>query len=440
MIEKVVIMGAAGRDFHNFNVYFRNNPRYHVVAFTAAQIQGIEGRRYPPKLAGAGYPEGIPIHPEKELANLIRERRIDLVAFSYSDIRHVDVMHKASAVMAEGADFIMIGAAYTMLESVKPVVSVCAVRTGCGKSQTTRKVCDILKRRGKKVVAVRHPMPYGDLTRQAVQRFEKFSDFAQHDCTIEEREEYEPLVERGLVVYAGIDYEAILRRAETEADVIVWDGGNNDTPFYKPTVGVTVFDPFRAGHELAYYPGETNMLMADVAVINKADAAPAEGVQIVRANIKANNPRAVIVLAGSPVSVDDAAAVPGRRVLVVEDGPTLTHGEMSFGAGVAAAKKYGASEMVDPRPFAQGSIAQVFAKYPHIGPVLPAMGYSASQIHDLERTIAAADCDLVLFATPARLGRILTIDKPFVSATYEYADMGEPDLASVLLEKLEGHI
>ncbi len=437
MVENVVIMGAAGRDFHNFNVYFKDNPRYKVAAFTAAQIEGIAGRRYPASLAGPGYPDGIPILPETDVASFIREHKIDLAVFSYSDISHMDVMHKASAVMAAGADFIMIAASYAMLPATKPVVSVCAVRTGCGKSQTTRKVCDILMKRGVMPAVIRHPMPYGDLERQTVQRFAEIADFDRHACTIEEREEYEPLVERGLIVYAGVDYAAILRLAESEADVIVWDGGNNDTPFYKPDAAITVFDPFRPGHELAYHPGEVNMLMADIAVINKADAAPAEGVAAVRANIEAHNPKAAIVLAGSPVTVDDPAALAGRRVLVVEDGPTLTHGEMSFGAGVMAARAHGAT-LVDPRPFAKGSIRDVFARYPHIGAALPAMGYSPSQREDLTRTIAASDCDLVLFATPARLGRILAIDKPFVSATYEYADMDGPDLETELEKKLEG--
>ncbi len=440
MVENVVIMGAAGRDFHNFNVYFKDNPRYNVVAFTAAQIEGIANRRYPASLAGARYPEGIPILPEAEVVAVIKTHKVDLAAFSYSDVSHVEVMHKASAVMAAGADFIMIAASYAMLPSKRPVISVCAVRTGCGKSQTTRKVCDVLRRMGLKPAVIRHPMPYGDLERQSVQRFAEAADFERYECTIEEREEYEPLVERGLAVFAGVDYAAILRLAEAEADVIVWDGGNNDTPFYKPDVAITVFDPFRPGHELAYHPGEINMLMADIAVINKADAAPTEGTEAVRRNIAAHNPHAVIVLAGSPVTVDDPGAIAGRRVLAVEDGPTLTHGEMAFGAGVMAAKAHGAAELVDPRPFAKGSIKDVFARYPHIGPALPAMGYSPAQREDLTRTIAATDCDLVLFATPARLGRILTIDKSFVTATYEYADMGEPDLESALKKKLQGRL
>jgi predicted GTPase len=425
MVEKVVIMGAAGRDFHNFNVYFRDNPRYEVVAFTASQIEGIENRSYPVALCGAGYPDGIPICHEDELERIVSGNKVDLVAFSYSDVRHEDVMHKASSVMAGGADFMMIGATYTMLESSRPVVAVCAVRTGCGKSQTTRKVCDILRAEGKRVVVVRHPMPYGDLSRQVVQRFASFEDFTAHECTVEEREEYEPLVERGLVVYAGVDYAAILREAEKEADVIVWDGGNNDTSFFKPTVQITVFDPHRAGHELTYFPGETNMLMADIAVVNKVDTAPPEGVAMVRENIARHSPQAQVVLAESPVSVADPAAVRGKRVLVVEDGPTLTHGEMGFGAGSVAARAYDAAELVDPRPYAQGSIREVFAKYPQVGPVLPAMGYSQQQLADLEATINAVDCDMVLLGTPAKLTGFLSINKPAQRVVYEYADSAE---------------
>ncbi|WP_147820951.1 cyclic 2,3-diphosphoglycerate synthase [Salidesulfovibrio onnuriiensis] len=437
MVEKVIIMGAAGRDFHNFNVYFRNNPRYKVVAFTAAQIEGIEGRRYPVELCGDGYPDGIPIHHEKELGELIKKHEVDLVTFSYSDIRHVEVMHRASKVQSLGADFMVIGAQYTMVESTKPVVAVCAVRTGCGKSQTTRKVIDILSNMGKKVVAIRHPMPYGDLTKQAVQRFATYEDFDKHECTIEEREEYEPIVDQGMVVYAGIDYEAILREAEKEADVIIWDGGNNDTSFYKPDAYITIFDPHRAGHELTYFPGETNMLMADIAVINKVDTALPNDVETVRNNIATHNPGATIIKANSPVSVDEATSVRGKRVLVVEDGPTLTHGEMSFGAGAVAAEKYGAAEMVDPRPYAKGSIADVYKKYPHMGPILPAMGYSAQQIKDLEATIEATDCDLVLFGTPAKLTRVVEVSKPTARVSYGYGDANSPTLESELLRLLD---
>ena len=436
MVEKVIIMGAAGRDFHNFNVYFKDNPRYEVVAFTAAQIPAIEGRCYPPELAGNLYPEGIPIYPEGELADLIKKNQADLVVFSYSDVPHVEVMHKASAAMAQGADFILIGATYTMLRSQKPVVSVCAVRTGCGKSQTTRKVCTILQGINKKVVVVRHPMPYGDLRTQVVQRFSSYEDFEKHRCTFEEREEYEPLVDQGIVVYAGIDYGKILEMAEEEADIIVWDGGNNDTPFYLPDVHIVLFDPHRAGHELLYYPGETNMLMADIAVINKVDTASQIQVEKVRKNIEEHTPGAKIVLAESPVLVDNPERIRGKRVLVVEDGPTLTHGEMPYGAGIIAAKEYGAAEILDPRPYAMGTISKVYDLYPHMGSVLPAMGYSRDQVEDLEGTINSVDCDLVLFATPIHLTRVLDINKPTLRVRYEYRDHGQPLLKEVLLERL----
>lgn len=437
MIEKVIIMGAAGRDFHNFNVYFKDNPRYNVIAFTAAQIPNIEGRCYPPELSGKYYPEGIPIYAETDLSGLIREHQVDLVAFSYSDIPHVELMHKASVSMAEGADFILIGATYTMLRSRKPVVAVCAVRTGCGKSQTTRRVCEILGGAGKKVVAVRHPMPYGDLSSQAVQRFSSYEDFEKHRCTIEEREEYEPLVDQGIVVYAGIDYGRILEEAEKEADVIVWDGGNNDTPFYFPDVHIVLFDPHRPGHELLYYPGETNMLMADIAIINKVDTAPPDNVEKVRSNIQFHAPEAQIVLAESPVLVSRPERIKGKRVLVVEDGPTLTHGEMPYGAGVIAARKFGAAELVDARPFAKGTIKETYSLYPHIGPLLPAMGYSREQIEDLEASINQTDCDLVIFATPIHLRRILSIEKPTLRVRYEYRDHGNPALKDLLLDRLD---
>ncbi|MFC1859822.1 cyclic 2,3-diphosphoglycerate synthase, partial [Thermodesulfobacteriota bacterium] len=421
-------MGAAGRDFHNFNVYFKDNPRYQVMAFTAAQIPDIEGRHYPPELAGELYPEGIPIYPEEELADLIRKHTVDLVAFSYSDVPHTAVMGKASVAMAEGADFILIGATYTMLRSQKPIVAVCAVRTGCGKSQTTRKVSEILRGMGKNVVVVRHPMPYGDLRKQEVQRFSAYSDFDRQQCTIEEREEYEPIVDLGIVVYAGVDYGKILKAAEQEADVIIWDGGNNDTPFYYPDIHIVLFDPHRAGHELLYYPGQTNLLMADIAVINKVDTAPHEKVEQVRRNIEQYAPKAEIVLAESSVIVSQPELIKGRRVLVVEDGPTLTHGDMPFGAGVVAAKIYQASEIIDPRPYAAGSIKEIYQRYSHLDSVLPAMGYSKDQIHDLERTIENAECDLVLFATPIHLPRILSINKPTLRVRYEYHDYGEPTL------------
>jgi len=437
MVENVVIMGAAGRDFHNFNIYFKNNPRYRVVAFTATQIPDIDGRLYPPALAGELYPEGVPIYHEKELAPLIRKYKVDLVAFSYSDVPHTDVMHKASLAMAEGADFILIGATYTMLRSRKPVVAVCAVRTGCGKSQTTRKVCGIVKSRGLRVVAVRHPMPYGDLTQQVVQRFAGLEDFDRHQCTIEEREEYEPLVDQGIVVYAGIDYQAILAQAEQEADIIVWDGGNNDTPFYYPNVHIVVFDPHRAGHECNYYPGETNMIMADIAVINKVDSARADQVEIVRRNIAAHAPKADIVLAASAILAASPERIEGKRVLVVEDGPTLTHGGMSFGAGTIAAQRYGAAEIVEAAHFAVGSIRDTYAKYPQVRQVLPAMGYGRQQIRDLEETIRRADCDLVLCATPIDLPRLLKIDKPTLRVRYEYQDVAQgPQLEDVLTGRL----
>jgi predicted GTPase len=437
MVEKVIIMGAAGRDFHNFNVYFRDNPRYTVVAFTAAQIPNIEERLYPVELAGKLYPKGIPIYPEGQLTDLIRKHKVDLVAFSYSDVPHVEVMHKASVAMAEGADFILIGAPYTMLKSRKPMVAVCAVRTGCGKSQTTRKVCSILQKADKRVVVVRHPMPYGDLRTQIVQRFSTYDDFERKQCTIEEREEYEPLVDQGIVVYAGVDYGKILDEAEKEADVIVWDGGNNDTPFYRPDIHIVLFDPHRAGHELLYFPGETNMLMADIAVINKVDTASLAQVEQVRKNIKTHAPKAMIVLADSPVTVTNPGQIQGKRVLVVEDGPTLTHGEMPYGAGLIAAKAYGAGEIVDPRPYAVGTIKEIYLRYAHLGTVLPAMGYSSEQIKELEQTINSVDCDLVLFATPIQLTRILSLNKPTLRVRYEYQDRQHPTLETVLVDRLK---
>ena len=436
MIENVIIMGAAGRDFHNFNVYFKKNPRYRVVAFTAAQIPDIAGRLYPPELAGDTYPEGIPIYPEDQLAELIRQHKVDLVAFSYSDVPHVDVMHKASLAMAEGADFILIGAPYTMLKSQKTIVAVCAVRTGCGKSQTTRKVCEIIKAMDKKVVVVRHPMPYGDLRKQVVQRYFAYEDFEKHQCTIEEREEYEPLVEQGIVVYAGIDYGLILKQAEKEADVIIWDGGNNDTPFYKPDIHIVLFDPHRAGHELLYYPGETNMMMADIAIINKVDSAPRQKVWQVKNNIDSYAPNAKIVLAESSVVVKEPDMIKGKRVIVVEDGPTLTHGEMPIGAGFIASEMFKAAEIVDPRPFAKGSLKETYTKYPHIESVIPAMGYTPDQIEDLEQTINLSDCDLVVFATPIHLPLVLDIKKPTLRVRYEYKDHGSPTLKELIMEQL----
>jgi predicted GTPase len=436
MVENVIIMGAAGRDFHNFNVYFRDNIRYNVICFTATQIPDIDDRLYPAELAGKLYPQGIPIHSDEKLDELIRDHKVDLVAFSYSDVMHVEVMHKASIVTAAGADFILIGASYTMLKSSRKVVSVCAVRTGCGKSQTSRQVVRILQKMGKKVVAVRHPMPYGDLTQQVVQRFSSYADFDKYQCTIEEREEYEPVVDMGAVIYAGIDYEKILRQAETEADVIVWDGGNNDTPFYAPDVAIVVFDPHRAGHETLYHPGETNLRMADIAVINKVDSAPAEKVEQVRKTIARHNPKASIILAESAILADDVSKIRGRRVLVVEDGPTLTHGEMEFGAGIIAARRYGAAAIVDPRPYLTGTLRQTFEKYPGIGTLLPAMGYSPEQVKDLETTINRADCDLVLLATPIDLNRLIRIAKPTLRIRYDYQDHGQPTLESVLTQRL----
>jgi predicted GTPase len=429
---RVLIMGAAGRDFHNFNTFFRDRERYEVVAFTATQIPNIEGRVYPPELAGDLYPEGIPIHPEEDLDHLIDEHRISQVVFSYSDVSHEYVMHKASQVLAAGADFRLMGTRHTMIESSKPLVAVCAVRTGSGKSQTTRHVCDALQGLGHKVVAIRHPMPYGDLVAQRVQRFADYADLDRYDCTIEEREEYEPHIDRGVVVYAGVDYEAILREAEKEADVIVWDGGNNDLPFYKPDLHITVADPHRAGHELTYYPGESNLRAADVVVINKVDTANLAGIAQVRKNVRSVNPDAVIIEAASPIFVEDPAAIAGKRVLVVEDGPTLTHGEMAYGAGFVAAQRFGAAEIVDPRPYAVGSIARTFAKYPTTGAVLPAMGYGEEQICELEETINATPCDLVLVATPVDLSRMIEITHPTQRVRYELQEIGEPTLCQVL--------
>jgi predicted GTPase len=433
--KRVIIMGAAGRDFHNFNVYFRDTPDYQVIAFTATQIPNIEGRRYPPELAGDLYPEGIPIYPEAELGDLIQRHQVDQVVFSYSDVSHEYVMHKASLVLAAGADFRLMGAGATMLESGKPVVAVCAVRTGSGKSQTTRHVCDVLQRLGHKVVVVRHPMPYGDLVAQAVQRFATYEDLDRHKCTIEEREEYEPHIDRGLVVYAGVDYEPILRQAEAEADVVVWDGGNNDLPFYRPDLHIVVADPHRPGHELRYYPGEANLRAADVVVINKVDTANLEGVAQVRESIRTVNPSAVVVEAASPIFVDAPEAIQGKRVLVIEDGPTLTHGEMAYGAGVVAARRFGAAELVDPRPYAVRSIAATFIKYPHTGPLLPAMGYGDDQVRDLEETINATDCDLVLSATPIDLRRILQVRRPMDRVRYELQVIGQPTLEEILASR-----
>lgn len=438
MVEKVIIMGAAGRDFHNFNVYFRDNKRYNVICFTATQIPDIEGRQYPRELAGELYPNGIPIYSDEKLFDLVKDNRVDLVVFSYSDVSHIEVMHKASIVTAAGADFMIIGAPYTMLESEKKVISVCAVRTGCGKSQTSRKVIQIARNMGKRVVAVRHPMPYGDLTKQVIQRFSAYEDFERYNCTIEEREEYEPMVHMGTVVYAGVDYEKVLREAEKEADIIVWDGGNNDTPFFRPDIHIVVFDPHRAGHETAYHPGETNLILADVAVINKVDSAVPENVEKVRKAIEKNNPKAQIVLADSELSAENPERIKGKWVLVVEDGPTLTHGEMEYGAGVIAARRFGAAQLVDPRPYLVGTLKQTFKDYPYIGSLLPAMGYSPQQMNDLAETINSAECDLVLVATPIDLTRLLSINKPSIRIRYEYRDNSKPTLQAIIEELLEG--
>lgn len=432
--KRVLIMGAAGRDFHNFNVCFRESKDTEVVAFTATQIPDIEGRIYPPELAGPSYPRGIPIYPESELDRLVVENQVDEVVFSYSDVSHEYVMHKAAQANAAGAGFVLLGARATMLQSKVPVVAICAVRTGCGKSQTTRRVADILRRMGKRLVVVRHPMPYGDLRKQRIQRFATYEDLDRHECTIEEREEYEPHLDRGTVVYAGVDYAAILAEAEKEADVILWDGGNNDIPFFKPQVHITVVDPLRPGHEVTYYPGETNLRMADVVVINKETTAAFEDIETVRANIASVNPRAVVVDAASPITVDKPELIRGKRVLVVEDGPTLTHGEMSYGAGVVAAQKYGACELVDPRPFLKGSLVETFAKYPEIGSVLPAMGYGAKQIKDLQATINACDCDVVIVGTPIDLRRVVKMKHPAVRVRYELQEIGSPTLEEILKE------
>jgi len=438
MPKRVIIMGAAGRDFHNFNVYFRDHPDYQIVAFTATQIPNIEGRRYPPELAGRLYPDGIPIYPEEELTDLIRRYQVDQVVFAYSDVSHEYVMHKASQALVAGADFRLMGTGSTMLTSRKPVVAVCAVRTGSGKSQTTRHVCDILRRMGHRVVVVRHPMPYGDLTAQVVQRFATYEDLDRYRCTIEEREEYEPHIDRGVVVYAGVDYERILRQAEEEADIVVWDGGNNDLPFFRPDLHIVVADPHRPGHEVRYHPGEANLRAADVVLINKVDTADPDGIAQVRRNIQEVNPQAIVVEAASPIFVEDPGAIQGRRVLVIEDGPTLTHGEMAYGAGVTAARRFGAAELVDPRPYAVRSIAETFRKYPHIGPLLPAMGYGDEQIRDLEETINATPCDLVLAATPVDIRRLLKVRYPVDRVRYELQVIGRPTLEEILLRRL-GH-
>ena len=432
---KTLIMGAAGRDFHNFNTFFRGNKDYEVVAFTATQIPDIEGRQYPKELAGDLYPAGIPIYAEAELPDLIKKHQVEQVIFAYSDLPHEYVMHKAALVNSLGADFRLMGTKYTQVKSTKPVVSVCAVRTGSGKSQTTRRVSLILQEMGYKVAAIRHPMPYGNLVRQEVQRFADYDDLDEHECTIEEREEYEPHIDNGVIVYAGVDYEKILRQAEKEVDIILWDGGNNDFSFYVSDYQIVVADPHRAGHESMYYPGETNVRMADAFVINKVDTADPEKVIQVRENLRRLNPGAVVIEAASPLFVDDPAAIQGKRVLVVEDGPTLTHGEMAYGAGYVAARRFGAAEIVDPRPFAVRSIAATYVKYPKTGTILPAMGYGEAQTRDLEATINASDVDLVIIGTPIDLTRIIKINKPFQRVRYELQEIGQPTLKDLLMKK-----
>ena len=441
MKKNVIIIGAAGRDFHNFNTCFRDNENYNVVAFTAAQIPDIDGRKYPAELAGNLYPDGIPIYAEKDLTRLIKEESVDDCVFSYSDVTYHKVMSMSALVNAAGANFVLLGPDATMVESSKPLIAIGAVRTGCGKSQTSRKVIEYLMSKGLKVVAVRHPMPYGDLVKQKVQRFATVDDLAKHDCTIEEMEEYEPHVVRGNVIYAGVDYEAILRAAEEDpdgCDIVVWDGGNNDFPFYKPDLNMTVVDPHRAGHELSYYPGEVTLRLADVVIINKMDTAGPEGIQLVRDNIRKVNPEAVVIDAASPISVDDPSLIKGKRVLVVEDGPTLTHGQMKIGAGTVAARKFGALECVDPRPFIVGKLAETFETYPGIGSLLPAMGYGEQQTRDLEATINQTDCDSVVIGTPIDLNRIIKINKPSTRVNYDLQEIGYPDLANVLDDFLDG--
>ncbi len=441
MSKRIVIIGAAGRDFHNFNTVYKDNPNYTVVAFTAAQIPDIAGRRYPVDLAGQLYPDGIPIVEQSRLTELIKSENIDECVFSYSDIHYHDLMNLSALVNAAGASFTLLGPRATMIKSQKPVIAVCAVRTGCGKSQTSRKIAEILIEKGLKVVAVRHPMPYGNLSEQKVQRFATIDDLKKHSCTIEEMEEYEPHIVRGNVIYAGVDYEAILRAAENDpdgCDVILWDGGNNDVSFYTPDLMVTVADPLRPGHEVSYYPGEVALRMADVVVINKIDSADYKDINTVRENIRRVNPGATVIDAASTISVDDMSAIRGKRVLVVEDGPTLTHGEMKIGAGVVAAQRFGAAEMVDPRPYAVGKLKETFKTYPEIGTLLPAMGYGEEQIKDLAATIDACECDSVIIATPIDLKRVIDIKKPCAKVEYQLQEIGKPDLEMVLSDFAEG--
>ncbi|EDY35339.1 hypothetical protein ABOONEI_2787 [Aciduliprofundum boonei T469] len=437
--RKVLILGAAGRDFHNFNVFFRNNPNYEVVAFTATQIPDIEGRVYPPELAGELYPDGIPILAEDDMEKIIKEKGVDIVVFAYSDVPHEHVMDLASRAHSAGADFWLLGPESTMLKSSKPVIAVTAVRTGSGKSQTSRKIFKLLREKGLKVVSIRHPMPYGDLVKQRVQRFASYEDLDKHECTIEEREEYEPYIDMGGVVYAGVDYEAILREAEKEADVIIWDGGNNDFPFYKPDLWIVVADPHRPGHEMKYHPGETNFRAADVIIINKMDTANRDDIQEIYDSIEKANPNAIVIEAASPLFVDKPELIKGKKVLVVEDGPTLTHGGMRYGAGYVAAKKFGAKEIIDPRPYAVGSIVDTYKKYTHLHVILPAMGYGEKQMKELEETINNADADVVVSGTPIDLNRVVKVNKPIVRVRYELDEIGKPDLEDILNDFLKKH-
>jgi len=434
--KNILIMGAAGRDFHNFNVCFRNNPNYNVVAFTATQIPNIAGRKYPKELAGNLYQDGIPIYDEKNLEFLISKYNIDEVVFSYSDVSHEYIMHKASLVIKAGANFKLLGSNSTMLKSSKPVIAICAVRTGCGKSQTTRKVASILKEMGYKIAIIRHPMPYGDLKKQILQKFNSVEDFKKYNCTIEEIEEYEHHILNGNTVYAGVDYELILREAERETDIILWDGGNNDIPFYKPDLYITIVDPHRANHEVKYFPGEINFIASDVIIINKIDTANPMDIQVVRDNISKYNPDAIVIEAASPIIVNEYKKIKGKNVIVVEDGPTLTHGEMSYGAGKIAAEKYGAKEIIDPRPWLSGKIKETFQKYPNTGNIIPAMGYSGKQIEDLEKTINQIPAELVITGTPIDLSKIIKINKPMVRVYYDIQEIGYPDLKTVIKDFL----
>lgn len=428
----VIIMGAAGRDFHVFNTYFRNNEIYNVIGFTATQIPNIDGRKYPKELAGDLYPEGINIYTEENLENLIKDNNVKQVIFAYSDISHEDIMHKASTVLSAGADFRLMGPENTSIKSTKPIVSVCAVRTGVGKSQTTRKVSEVLKSMGKKVVAIRHPMPYGDLKEQVCQRFASYEDLEKHKCTIEEREEYEPHIDNGIIVYSGVDYEVILREAEKEADIILWDGGNNDFSFYKSDLNIVLVDPLRPGQEITYHPGETNLKMADIVIINKIDSADKKDIELVRENIGKYNKNATIIEAASPISVENGDDIKGKRVLVIEDGPTLTHGGMKYGAGMVAAKKYGAKEIINAKPYAIGSIKETYEKYDHIEDILPAMGYGDNQVKELEEIVNSIDCDVIISGTPIDIKRVIDTDKKVVRVGYSLQEIGDPNLTQVL--------